>query len=136
MADTDVSENVGQAEGYEVPFVKEIERLAAMEPVEYERVRKAEAKRLKMRATVLDREVRAARKSGQDKDDLGLFDPEPWPEEVDGDDLLDRIVAALLRYVVMPDHLARTVALWVVHTHCYENWQCTPRLSIGAPDMG
>ena len=36
----------------------------------------------------------------------------------------------------MPPHLAQVVALWIVHTFCFENWQCTPRLAIGAPDMG
>ena len=102
MADNDVTEGLGEAEAFEEPFVKVIERLAAMSPVEYEQARKAEAKRLNMRATVLDREVKAARKNGQDEDDLGLFDPDPWPEEVDGDDLLDRIVGALCRHVVMP----------------------------------
>ena len=38
-----------------------------MPVAEYERARKNEAKRLKMRATVLDREVKAARKNGEDE---------------------------------------------------------------------
>jgi putative DNA primase/helicase len=67
---------------------------------------------------------------------LGLFEPEPWPEEVDGDDLLDRLVAAILQYIVMLLHEAETVALWVVHAHGFELWRHTPRLAAVAPEKG
>ncbi len=137
MADREVNETMGTADGYEEPLEATVVRLAALTPLEYAaRWRKQEAKRLDVPVGLLDKEVKAARKNGQDENDLGLFEPNPWPEEVDGDDLLDRIADALRRYVVMPDHLAQVVALWVVHTHCFENWQCTPRLAVGAPDMG
>ncbi len=134
MADKEVNEGLGQVESYEEPFVETIQRLAELSSVEYERSRKDEAKRLGMRASALDREVKAARKNGQDEDDLGLFEPDPWPEEVDGDDLLDRIVGALCRHVVMPSHAAEAVALWVVHCHAFENWRHTPRLGVLAPE--
>ena len=137
MADQEVTDTMGTAEGYEEPLEATVVRLAALTPLEYAaRWRKQEAKRLDVPVGLLDKEVKAARKNGQDENDLGLFEPDPWPEEVDGDDLLDRIADALRRYVVMPDHLAQVVALWVVHAHCFENWQCTPRLAVGAPDMG
>ena len=134
MADQEVNEVLGTAEGYEEPTIEAIQRLADQPSVEYERVRKDEAKRLGIRASALDREVKAARKNGQDEDGLGLFEPDPWPEEVDGDDLLDRIVCALCRHVVMPPHAAEAVALWVVHTHAFENWRHTPRLGVLAPE--
>jgi putative DNA primase/helicase len=134
MADREVNENLVQAEGYEEPIVVAIQRLADMAPVEYERIRKDEAKRLNMRTSVLDREVNALRKNGQAEDDLGLFEPDPWPEEVDGDDLLDRIVCALCRHVVMPAHAAEATALWVVHAHAFECWRHTPRLGVLAPE--
>ncbi len=134
MADREVNETMVTAEGFAEPFVTTIERLAAMPVAEYERARKDEAKRLKMRATVLDREVKAARRNGEDENDLGLFEPDPWPEEVDGDDLLDRIVGALCRHVVMPSHAAAAAALWVVHCHAFELWRHTPRLGVLAPE--
>jgi hypothetical protein len=134
MADQDVTETLGQAESHEEPFVVTVERLAALPTHEYEQARKAEAKRMKMRASVLDREVNATRKNGQDENDLGLFEPEPWPEEVDGDDLLDRIVGAICRRVVMPPHAAEATALWVVHCHAFECWRHTPRLAVLAPE--
>ena len=115
MADLEVTEGIGQAGAYEEPFFETIKRLAKLPTVEYERCRKSEAKRLKMRASVLDREVKAARGDAEQGDDLGLFEPEPWPEEVDGDDLLDRLFSALKSHVVMSDDSAGTVALWIGH---------------------
>ena len=134
MADHEVNETMGTADGYEEPLEKAIERLAGLSPLEYERVRIDEAKRLKMRASVLEREVKAARDNGQDENNLGLFEPDPWPEEVDGDDLLNRITTALRRYVVMPPHAAEAVALWVMHCHAFELWRHTPRLGVLAPE--
>ncbi len=134
MADQEVTDSLGQAESHEEPFVTTIERLAAMPVAEYERTRKDEATRLKMRASVLDREVKAARKNGEDENDLGLFEPEPWPEEVDGGDLLDRIAGALCRHVVMPPHVAEAATLWAVHCHAFELWRHTPRLGVLAPE--
>lgn len=109
-----------------------LERLAALPEIEYEQTRKEEAKKLGIRATVLDKQVKAARSAGNDSGP-GLFDPEPWPVEVVGADLLDGIVIALRRYVVMPKHTAEAAALWVAHCHCFECFQHTPRLAVAAP---
>ncbi len=83
----------------------EIERLARLSRIEYDRERKASAKRLGARADTLDAEVekrRSHHNSEVDQEnDLGLFEPAPWPEEVDGDDLLDQIKRAVSRHVVM-----------------------------------
>ena len=135
MADQEVTDTMGTAEGYEEPLVKTIERLAALPPLEYARVRKDEAKRLGITPIkALDNAVTAARDNGQDENDLGLFEPEPWPEQVDGADLLDRVVGALRRYVVMPPHAAEAAALWLVHCHAFEFWRHTPRLGVLAPE--
>jgi putative DNA primase/helicase len=113
-----------------------IERLTALPEIEYERVRKEEAKKLSVRTAVLDKQIKAARSNGADENDLGLFGPDPWPEEVDGDDLLDQIVKAICRYVVMPPHTAEAAVLWVLHTHCFDIGQITPRLAIASPEKG
>ncbi len=46
MADQEVTETMGTAEGYEEPLEATVVRLAALSPLEYARVRKDEAKRL------------------------------------------------------------------------------------------
>ncbi len=131
-----VGEVVEGAETVEETYFETIQRLAVLSTHEYERCRKVEAKRLKMRASVLDKEVKSARPRDDAGNDLGLVEPVPWPEEVDGDDLLDRIVGGLCRHVVMPAHAAEAVALWCLHAHAFEAWQHTPRLAIGAPEKG
>lgn len=97
-----------------------IARLAALPELEYERVRKAEAKRLDVRTALLDRLVRNER-GGSEGDRLQgrpieWNEPEPWPEPVDGAALLMDIAGLIRRYVDMPDAKAGAVALWIVHT--------------------
>jgi hypothetical protein len=44
--------------------------------------------------------------------------------------LLDDIRTFVRRFVVLDDHQADTVALWVAHTHASESFGCTPYLAI------
>ena len=75
MADDIVTEDIQGAEVFEEPLVKAVERLAALDRLDYEKIRKDEAKRLGIRASVLDREVNALRKTEDGEDDLCLFEP-------------------------------------------------------------
>ena len=135
MADAEISGAVEDAEEYSEPYAETFKRLAALPPAEYESVRKEEAKRLgNWRVQALDREVAAMRPKDDAGNELGLFEPDPWPEKVDGDDLLDRIAKALCRHVAMPSHTAEATALWIVHTYAFHCWQHTPRLNVGAPE--
>ena len=57
-----------------------VARLAAMPPIDYDRVREVEADRLKVRVSTLDKEVATARGRGHqsqssDADDEFLIDP-------------------------------------------------------------
>lgn len=114
-----------------------IARLAEVDPTEYEQVRLEEANRLGFRVDFLDKEVKKLRPRRDEEDGgLGLYEPEPWPEEVDGDDLLGQTRQAVLRHVVMSQSQAAIVALWVLHTHAFECWRHTPRLGVTAPEKG
>lgn len=54
---------------------------------------------------------------------------------VDGAELLDQMVGALRRYVVMPsDEAAAAIVLWVAATHGMPAWNAAPRLVIKAPE--
>lgn len=54
---------------------------------------------------------------------------------VDGAELLDRVHAAILRYVILPNpESAVAVALWIAATHAQDAWQYAPRLVIRAPE--
>lgn len=118
----------------------EISRLAQLGKLEYERERKAAAKRLNIRAPVLDSLVAAER--GEVDDDskqgraLSLPEPEPWPAPVNGAELLDTLAVSIRGHVVMPDHAADTVALWVLHTYLLDCSGFSPRLAITSPEKG
>ena len=119
---------------------QDVSRLAALDPVSFDQQRKAVAKAHSIQIKTLDKLVQAARKeNGTDddgSDDLGLFEPDLWPDKVDGAALLDDIVDDIRRYIVMSKQAAEVVALWAIHTHAFECWRHTPRLHITAPEKG
>jgi putative DNA primase/helicase len=118
----------------------EINRLAKLATLEYERQRKEAAERLDIRASILDRLVAAERakssEGGKQGRALSLPEPEPWPRSVNGADLLDQLSASIRRHVVMHDHVADTAALWVVHTYLVDCFGTSPRLAITSPEKG
>ncbi|KGH03194.1 hypothetical protein P608_25735 [Comamonas thiooxydans] len=67
-------------------------------------------------------------------DNLSLNDVEPYSKEVDCDLLIEDLIAAVRRYVVLLEHDALAVALWVINTWCYLSFQRCPLLLINAPE--
>src|SRR5262249_1236781 len=59
---------------------------------------------------------------------------EPWHEPVNGAELIAALEAAISRYVALPQDGAFVVALWVLHTYCFDAFTCTPRLAIISPE--
>ena len=120
----------------------EIARLAGLSPLQYEKERKAAAKRLGFRISALDPLVRGTRggPTGNGRPLQGhpieLSEPDPWENPVNGAALLDEIVSGIKRYVVLPEHAARACACWVVHTYLVEHFLVSPRLGISSPTKG
>lgn len=116
-----------------------IRDLAKLSTVDYERKRKQTAKELNFRPSALDKEVEAARGDTEDEPSVGqgrsLSWPEiePWPDPVDGAELLNKIAAIFARYLMLPHNAAPALALWALHTHCFEASPMTPRLAIISP---
>jgi Protein of unknown function (DUF3631) len=114
----------------------ELERLAKLTAVDYERNRAAAAKVLGVRTAMLDKLVAAKRgELGLDADDkqgraIELPEAEPWPQPVDGTALLGEISSAIARHVVMPPHASDAIALWTVHTHLVDRFLVSPRLAL------
>lgn len=55
---------------------------------------------------------------------------EPWLVPVNAAELLKDLVALFLQYVFMPAEASTILALWVVHTFCYDLRRCTPILGV------
>lgn len=65
----------------------------------------------------------------------GIFDEvEPWPDPVDGAQLLRDIVAALQRHVIADRATLEAAALWVVFTWATDAVQVAPIANITAPE--
>jgi hypothetical protein len=116
----------------------EIGRLARLSALDYERERETVAKRLSIRLPVLDDLVARARQAAAAEPSLPFLsavEAAPWPDPVNGAQLLDEITAAIRRYVVLERGAAEATALWVVHTYCFDAFAITPRLAITSAVM-
>ncbi len=124
----------GSKPGHHETDEQVIARLAALKPVEYDRVRRAEAKALGISVKTLDEQVRQLRdKSGDDR-------PSPWPEvephpdPVDLALLLSFISGIIRRFMVMDAEQIYVAAMWVVHTYLTGIFGHSPLLIINAPE--
>jgi hypothetical protein len=116
-----------------------VARLAALDELEYERVRIKEAEGLGVRVSALDSQVSAARgreHGGAPRQGRALTmpAPEPWPEPMDAAALLERLVAFYTRHVFLPVGAADAMAVWTVHTHCFALSRHSPRLAFTSPE--
>ena len=133
--------------------IVEIERLANLEPIDYEAARGPASERLGVRTSVLDNEVKKKRRElrldNANGDDgkgrpLALPDVMPWPDEIEGDRIASALSATFKRYVRMSDAQANLCALWVLLTWTLDKFSIAPRLcgdyaediSDFDPDMG
>jgi Protein of unknown function (DUF3631) len=118
----------------------EIARLAALSPLQYDRERGGAAEELGVTVGALDRAVKEARNANADTKGQGrafeLPVIEPWPSAVDGAELLSAITDAIKRHVVLPVNSAEIVALWALHTHCFNCFGHSPRAAITSPEKG
>ena len=129
----------------DIDRVVEIERLAALDPIDYEVARAEAAKRLGMRAHVLDRAVAKKRRELEletdDNDDgqgraVKIADVLPWHEPVAGDQIASTLAAAAKIYAVLPDTAADAIALWALHTWLVNEFTISPRLAVTSPTKG
>ena len=65
---------------------------------------------------------------------LELLDPEPWPEPVDGAQLLDEIAGTIRRFASLPDGGAEAAALLSLHAHAHDAFEVSPLLAITSPE--
>lgn len=117
----------------------EVERLAGLRTLEYERIRETEAKRLGIkRLSALDDAVKQKRaqlaKASSGAEAGWGTAPEPWPEPVSGEALLVMLIEALRVHVILPDHAYLPVALWILHAHAHDAAAISPICAIISPE--
>jgi hypothetical protein len=117
------------------------DNLGAKSPAEYGKDRDAIAEATGIAKAFLDEEYRERRKAFREEEAAEaeaaktsfMEEPEPWPEPVNGAQLLDRIVEAAKSHVILPDGGAETIALWSVHAHAHDAFDVSPFLTVTSP---
>jgi putative DNA primase/helicase len=122
----------------DVADAKIVGELAALPPLQYERLRKEKASQLGCRESVLDRLVQEKRPKiaarALQGHEVQLTELERWPEPVDGAMVLAEITETFGRYIVLPPGAADVAALWCAHTHFFDLFLCSPRLNVSSPE--
>lgn len=65
---------------------------------------------------------------------IALSDPEPWPDPVDGAELLEALEGTFTTYLALPDGAATALALWTVHAHAHDASPVSPVLALTSPE--
>ena len=110
-----------------------LDELAGLSKIEYDRRREEAAEQLDVRLPTLDDEVAKRRPSASDKFNDFFADIDPWPEPVDGAELLDEIIRTFDTYIVMQEGCSLTAALWTLHAHAHDAAQISPNLTFESP---
>ena len=113
----------------------ELDRLAALNPIAYELERAAIAERFGIRVSALDRAVdeRKPKPEAAMGRTMVIEDVKPWDERVGAAALLNELVAAIRRHVILAPETADAIALWIAHTWVADRFEHTPRLAISSP---
>ncbi len=111
-----------------------VEELAQLSNIAYEQCRVEAAKKMGVRVSVLDSEVEKLRPKAPAAED-GLFPTiQPWAETVVLADLLDNIVEAIHRHVILEKSSAIALALYVLLTYCVDELSICAQISIESPE--
>ena len=60
--------------------------------------------------------------------------PEPWNETVCGVEILDELQDTFARHLILPDHAATTLSLWVMHTYSFDLGDILAYLALLSPE--
>ena len=116
-----------------------IQSLSLLSKLDYECQRVEAAKAFGCRVTVLDElvaQMRPKKEAGKDNlqgETIEWEDIEPWPEPVNGAEVLNRIVERIELYLVLPPGAAEVMALWCLAAYLYDCFDVFPRLNISSP---
>lgn len=118
-----------------VEAASEIARMAQLDPIDFDRERKSAAKRLGIRESTLDIEVKKAREIGAARAMEKMFPiVELWPDRVDTAVLLDEIHHTIGRFIICEPETTIAATLWTAFTWFIDVVQVAPLAVITAPE--
>lgn len=114
--------------------------LATLSAIQYDRIRKVEAKRLSISLLTLDNEVSKYRPqhadaTNEEPSDTNIFPIiEPWTHPVAAEELLQELSSTFKRFAILPEHADTVLALWVIFTWLIDSVGVSPILAISSPE--
>lgn len=114
------------------PLDSVVQRLATLSTLEYDHVRKNEAKALGVRVAKLDEAVGGARKGSEPASPF--TEVNPWPGPVNPPQLLTEIASTVQRFVICNKEVSHAVTLWIALTWLIDVVQVAPLAVITAPE--
>jgi hypothetical protein len=124
----------------EIKTSAELNRLALLSPLDYDRARKKAAEELGVKVSTLDDEVSKHREAlrpetvqGQGAE-LDFEDTPPWPGPVVAIEWLDAAASIFECHAALPAHASSALALWCLHAWCVAGSFVSPRLAIISPE--
>jgi len=115
-------------------FETEVQRLAGLSTLEFEREFKNVADKFGIRPSKLEEQVRAKRKDDQKPDQAPFEMPDPWSDPVNGAELLQEIREVLLRHCILPEGADLIIGLWILFAHTHDAYQVSPILALQSPE--
>lgn len=119
---------------YEPTILEQLRSMRGKDPAAFARLR-IQVKETKMLSMAEFDRLTAVDLEDQEEAQARIFaEVEPWPEAVDGADLLDDITHALARHVIADKETLRAAALWAAFTWFVDVVQVAPIANITAPE--
>ena len=111
-----------------------LKRLSELDQIEYDQIRKTEAKKLGIRASTLDAEMTKLRGQKASYETPFGRPVEPWHDLVDGVAHLDSIFETLKRFIAAKPEVLSAAALWTSFTWFIEDVRVAPLAIITSPE--
>ncbi len=119
---------------YETTILGQLKKMRAKDPAAFARLR-AQVKDAKVLSMAEFDRLTACVDDDAGPANASIFEEvEPWPEPVDGADLLDDVTHALARHVIADKETLRAAALWAAFTWLVDVVQVAPIANITAPE--
>ena len=113
----------------------ELDRLAKLTPLDYDREREAAAKSLGVRVPTLDVLVKARREERSALAATALVTSiDPWDEAVNLREVLDEVRLTIHRFIICDPAVAVAAALWIAFTWIIDAVQIAPIAFITGPE--
>jgi len=74
-----------------------------------------------------------AEKDNDKSQGVAFEDPEPWPDEVSGAELLEEIQGILKMYTILPEGANTAIALWILFAWAHDSFFISPYLVFNSP---